>query len=238
MKTRLKKPSYIFLLLLVFSSCESTEEKYDRENNQTEILSRDDIDNVLASFDDITYEELNDEYKTFSECEPNFGSSYKNKIFQIIKGDDIYKFIVGKYRVKDFLAADNYYHQNLDHLEDGKEQFWLVDKKMLYMMLDLILNLEKIGYNKYGFNVRESHRHPMLNRMRGGASKSQHIWGTAVDITIKDIDKDGDSDVDDKDIVLKIMEKIVGDSGGLGRYPGTQTVHFDSRGYRARWDAM
>lgn len=103
-------------------------------------------------------------------------------------------------------------------------------------MLDLILTLDEQGYDKYGFTVRESHRPPRYNAARGGASKSQHIWGTAVDIVIRDINKDGTADQTDKKIVLEIMEKIVGNEGGLGKYPGTMTVHFDCRGHRARWD--
>jgi len=30
--------------------------------------------------------------------------------------------------------------------------------------------------------------------------------------------------------VLEILEKIVGDKGGLGLYPGGMTVHVDTRG--------
>ena len=38
-----------------------------------------------------------------------------------------------------------------------------------------------------------------------------------------------------KDIGLKVLEDLVGDRGGVGLYPGTSTIHIDTRGYRARW---
>jgi hypothetical protein len=38
--------------------------------------------------------------------------------------------------------------------------------------------------------------------------------------------------------VLDLLEKeIIKSSGGIGRYPGTRAVHFDVRGYKARWDS-
>jgi len=40
-----------------------------------------------------------------------------------------------------------------------------------------------------------------------------------------------------KKIILDILEnKVIGDQGGIGRYPGTMSVHFDVRGFKARWD--
>lgn len=162
--------------------------------------------------------------------------SLKKEKFYVLEGDDVLKYIVGEYRIRNFVTTDAYYSRNEKDYTKNKKQFWLVDKKMLYMMLDLILKLDENGYNKYGFHVRESHRHPTYNEKKGGASSSQHIWGKAVDIVIQDINNDGKKTQADKTIVLDIMEEIVGNNGGLGRYPGSMTVHFDCRGHRARWD--
>ena len=135
----------------------------------------------------------------------------------------------------DFLSHDKYYAENLRDINKNKTQYWLVDGKMLHMVLDLILELEKQGYNKYGFMVRCGHRHPRRNMASKGASQSQHQFGKAADLEIRDINNDGKKDDKDKQIVLEILEKIVDDDGGLGLYPGTMSVHLDSRGYKARW---
>jgi len=51
--------------------------------------------------------------------------------------------------------------------------------------------------------------------------------------------KDGKSTKEDKDIVLDTLEKkVIKNEGGLGSYPGTQSVHYDVRGVRARWDSF
>jgi len=62
--------------------------------------------------------------------------------------------------------------------------------------------------------------------------------GEAVDIKIGDINQDGFANQEDKTIVLDLLEKqIIKNTGGIGRYPGTLSVHYDVRGYRARWDS-
>jgi uncharacterized protein YcbK (DUF882 family) len=64
-----------------------------------------------------------------------------------------------------------------------------------------------------------------------------HLYGKALDLRIGDIDRNGKIEFDDKEIVYKILDqKIVRNSGGLGYYPKTMIVHFDTRGAWARWD--
>ena len=224
-------------VLFFFFSCQSEEEKYDEETGQMPVLTHEGIDSVLARFETLDFDDLDEDYKTYSNSLGEFETSLKNETFYVVRGKDVFKYIVGEYRIRNFLTRDLYFNENLEDYEANKPQYWLVDKKMLYMMLDLILTLDERGYNKYGFEVRESHRHPKYNTMAGGASKSQHVWGRAVDIVVTDIDNDGEVEKEDKDIVLEIMEEIVGNTGGIGKYPGGMTVHFDSRGYRARWDS-
>jgi uncharacterized protein YcbK (DUF882 family) len=75
------------------------------------------------------------------------------------------------------------------------------------------------------------------NEAVNGVENSRHILGQAIDIVIGDINRDGGYTVEDKQIVLDILEdKVIRNAGGVGRYPGTRTVHFDTRGFRARWD--
>ena len=231
----------LLLFLFLLGSCNSPIEQeikqYDQETGQKEVLTKEGIDSVLNSFETISYSELGDSYINYSDPYKNFEPQLKNSTYYVVEGGDIFKFLVGKFRVMDFLPSDGYYKQNEEHLDESRKQYWLVDKKMLYMLLEFILKLDELGYDKYGFYVRESHRHPKLNKMRGGASKSQHIYGKAVDLVIEDINKDGKLNDQDKQICLDILEGIVGNKGGMGLYPGTKTIHIDSRGYAARWDS-
>jgi uncharacterized protein YcbK (DUF882 family) len=62
--------------------------------------------------------------------------------------------------------------------------------------------------------------------------------GEAVDIVIDDINKDGYANKTDKDIILDLLEnEIIKNDGGIGLYPGTDRVHYDIRGTRARWNS-
>ena len=83
----------------------------------------------------------------------------------------------------------------------------------------------------------------LLSRFGGAASKSKHKLGQAIDIIVLDINNDGVSDSKDVDIVHHILDKkIIKDKGGLGTYKNEngfinkQMIHFDCRGYKARWN--
>jgi uncharacterized protein YcbK (DUF882 family) len=82
----------------------------------------------------------------------------------------------------------------------------------------------------------------ILVRFGGAASRSQHLQSTAIDIVVMDVNGDGRANSKDVDIVYAILHrKIVKNKGGIGTYKNEYTffdrqmVHFDSRGYRARW---
>lgn len=110
---------------------------------------------------------------------------------------------------------------------------------------ELYDELEKQGYRP-SFYVTSGKRHPwhnyLLNKYGGAAKKSRHLKGEAIDIIVLDVNKDGAADAKDVDIVYNILDrKIVGNKGGVGTYKNNnlwfdqQMVHFDCRGYRARW---
>lgn len=232
----------IFLLLVIFiASCQNQIEreikKYDEEFPQQEILTKKGIDSVLNEFEVVSYNDLTAEYFAYTDPEEEYKSKLKKLKYRVVKGKDVFKTLVGKYRVMNFVTTDQFYHDNLDNLEENRKLYWLIDENLLYMILEFILKLEELGYDKYGFTVRESHRHPKANTMRGGATQSQHLFGRAADLEIKDINQDGKITPEDKDICLEILEDIVNDKGGMGLYPGTQTIHIDCRGHRARWNS-
>ncbi len=109
---------------------------------------------------------------------------------------------------------------------------------MLYRFLDLIILLDKSGYNTDSLKIMDGYRYPTFNDDTGGAGFSQHLYGKAIDIEIGDINNDHVIDEKtDKKIVIELLDKkVIKKSGGIGLYPGTQIVHFDTRGKYARWN--
>lgn len=100
------------------------------------------------------------------------------------------------------------------------------------------------GYND-NLLVISTKRPAWYNRILtnfGAAKKSQHLHGNAIDIVVLDVNGDNIINTDDVDIVYNILNnQIVVDKGGVGTYKSLpafwdrQMVHFDCRGYRARW---
>lgn len=83
----------------------------------------------------------------------------------------------------------------------------------------------------------------LLSTYGGAAKNSRHLKGEAIDIIVLDVNKDGEMNTKDVDIVVRILDrKIVGSKGGIGTYKSQsgflnrQMVHFDSRGFRTRWN--
>jgi uncharacterized protein YcbK (DUF882 family) len=202
-----------------------------------DILTHEGIDSVLQQFETIRYKQLDTAYINYSDPLAKFRKKLKNVTYYVITGRAVFQKIVGPYRILQFLTRDKYYAKNMNELDKGHTQYWALNRDMLHMLLDLILTLKEKGYNEYGFGVRNGHRHPLYNMRSKGSGDSQHQYGTAVDLEIRDINKDGKVSKEDKDIVLEILEEIVGNEGGVGLYPGTMSVHFDCRGYRARWNS-
>ena len=223
---------------LILIGCSKKSNKKDEivRNSQEDVMDKESIDSVLGSLRTVKYNELDTMYLNYSHPNNKFNSELKNREYYKVNGLEIKKKVVGHFTIEDFLARDDYYKEYLKNPYPEFEQYWLIDKGVLYMMLELITGLEEGGYNREGFHIRNSHRHPKLNTDANGASYSQHMFGKAIDIGVEDIDKDGDWDQDDKSVVYEMLQGIVGNKGGLGLYPGTMSLHFDCRGFRARWD--
>lgn len=214
------------------------EKIYDWKHPQLPVTTYKGIDSVLKNFEEVAYTKLDTGYLHYSKSEEKkYRSILEARRYYVVRGEDIFCFLTGKFRVKDFLVKDKFYYRNLRHLHDCEKQYFLVDKKLLYALLDLQNELEKNGYDRNGFRINYAHRHPLLNVEVGGASVSYHIRGQAIDLVILDINKDGLATKDDKKIVLDLLEnKIIREKGGIGRYPWSMVVHFDVRGFKARWD--
>ena len=91
---------------------------------------------------------------------------------------------------------------------------------------NLVTLLQKIR-NHFGSSVTitSAYRTASYNKLIGGAVCSQHLYGTAADITIQ-----GVTPLE----VAKYCEYLMPNSGGVGRY--NNFVHVDVRSSRARWE--
>ena len=73
--------------------------------------------------------------------------------------------------------------------------------------------------------VNSGYRCPSHNRNVGGVADSQHLLGTAADISASGITVDQLSDI----------AEVLG-ADGIGKYYRQGFVHVDVRGYYARWE--
>jgi uncharacterized protein YcbK (DUF882 family) len=147
--------------------------------------------------------------------------------------------LVGHYKIGDFLPKDKVYYKDITPDKENFFQYFCVEKLILYRFLDFILKLRESGYAD-DFTIKDGYRYPSFNKRIGGAPNSQHIYGNAIDLYVGDINKDGQIEIEtDKKIVLDMLEnQIIIDDGGVGRYPWGTVVHFDTRGFKARWDSQ
>jgi uncharacterized protein YcbK (DUF882 family) len=74
-------------------------------------------------------------------------------------------------------------------------------------------------------NINSAYRTPAKNKAVGGAAYSQHLYGTAADISI--------SGVSPKDVAA-FAEMLMPKYGGIGIY--NSFTHVDVRAVRSRWN--
>lgn len=211
---------------------------YDRLHPQEYIDTESGINEVLASLKTIPFSKLPEDYVAYTKSkEKPFDRMLRKKTYYLIEGKDIYRKLIGDHRIRDFLPKDRYYSQHIKNRDTAEGLYLLLDPNLLYKFLALKKELKAQGYNPEAYHLRSVYRHPHHNQQVGGASQSKHILGEALDIGVRDINKDGRVNQVDKEIVLEILDKkIIGNRGGLGLYPNTMSVHFDVRGKRARWN--
>lgn len=233
----------VLLAILLLWHCSPAKEQlyqlvYDLTTRQKIITTRQEIDTILDQFEQIPVTDLPEEYLQWTLLnQPPYQQIVKDAQFYKISGKQIFQFLVGDFRIKDFLPRDDIYRYYIRTLKNDAPIYLLIDRRLLYKLLALQKALFELGYDETGFDIVNGFRHPRYNIQVGGASKSRHILGEALDLRINDINQDGRRTQRDKAIVLDLLEKrIIKDQGGIGLYPGTMSVHFDVRGYKARWN--
>lgn len=97
---------------------------------------------------------------------------------------------------------------------------------VIFISPELIEILQKIR-NHFGkaVHINSGYRTPSYNKKVGGATYSQHLYGTAADIRI--------NGVEPKDIA-DYAETLLKNTGGIGRYKNF--VHVDVREKKSRWN--
>lgn len=104
------------------------------------------------------------------------------------------------------------------------------DSRYRYARLSprLLELLEELRRELGGFPlvVTSGYRPPAYNRLVGGVTHSLHLDGLAADVGSFHVSIDR---------LYDTADRLVGDRGGVGYYPGQLFVHVDLRGERARW---
>ena len=94
---------------------------------------------------------------------------------------------------------------------------------------ELVENLQIIrDYIKQPMHIISGYRTPKYNRRIGGARKSQHMKAKAADLRVK-----GMTPKELREIIICLIKEGKIKTGGVGLY--TSFVHYDTRGWNARW---
>jgi hypothetical protein len=153
-------------------------------------------------------------------------------------------FVSPHFRLKQFLCKQQPGHW---------PKYMLLGPKILIKLELLLERINNSGIPASTVFIMSGYRTPWYNASIGNGRYSRHIYGDAVDTyidenhdgEIDDLNKDDKASMADADVIYKIIDKLDSDPkykhllGGLGKYNKTAAhtwdVHFDTRGYRARW---
>lgn len=202
---------------------------YDFTQNQR-IISLNDLPSL--SFQELPKEEQK------KYLNPSCGSvNYKKKKYLKIAWFDRYKKINKYCRINKLLTPDRLIGNHIRIPNLQKTQYLLLDNKVINVYTKKLSICKKKGLNINNIHIASGFRHPMYNKMVNGARCSQHQVGTAIDISIGDINNDGKRNQKDRKLIYDILnKKLIINKGGLGKYKNSPfLIHFDTRGHKARW---
>lgn len=97
---------------------------------------------------------------------------------------------------------------------------------VIFISHDLVEILQKIR-DHFGkpVNINSAYRTPSKNKQVGGATYSQHLYGTAADISIAGVSPKA---------VAEFAETLLPKTGGIGIYK--TFTHVDVRAVKSRWN--
>jgi hypothetical protein len=164
---------------------------YDLNHTNTYVRNQKEIDQILSNFKVISFDQLPLSFKKRTKMDQaKYQAMVRTQKFYIIHKKDMYRRIVGDYRIKDLFSRDLAYHTTY-YYDDNTVLYWGIDKRILYKVLQLQDLLSQNHYDRDALYISFGHRSPRLNELIGGAALSRHIAGEAADLTIGDINKDG-----------------------------------------------
>jgi Peptidase M15 len=233
------------MLTVLLSGCSSEDSQvkkmqlaFDEKTQQQPVTDFATAKAVLSDLPKVNYKQLPAAWRQMMDPEKKFAGEMKNKIWYAVKGEEVFRFLAGNYRIMDFIPHDSLFKKNLENPAKGETLYFLLNPAVVERFILLQKTLREKGHDDHAFKVTNGYRYPAFNQSLNAAPYSRHIWGEAIDFDVLDINKNGVADSIDKQIVLELLDKtIIGNLGGVGRYPGTYGLHMDVRGHRARWDS-
>jgi hypothetical protein len=217
---------FVFRDKLVFWS-------YDLINSNNAVVSYKEARFILDQYPKVVFSDLPQSIQSGFSFQNH--TANKSKFFYVIPKKDLYKKIYFNNRILQ-LATKEHQFSGFWQMQSGSAYLCINDKliESAFHLSDSLLNA---GYDPYALHINSGFRSPRHNRLAGGAPLSQHLYGTALDLSIGDINRDRKADVHDKNIVRNILDSsVIANKGGVGFYPGTMVLHMDVRGHGARWN--
>jgi uncharacterized protein YcbK (DUF882 family) len=102
-------------------------------------------------------------------------------------------------------------------------------EELMDNLKELVENLQIIrDHIEKPMRIISGYRSPKYNTKIGGARKSQHMKAKAADIVVKDL-----KPAELREIIINLIKEGKIKKGGVGIY--RSFVHYDTRGWNARW---
>ena len=227
-------------VLLLCQACKDGPEQeklYDQQTKQPPVTRHSQLDSVLDGLQVIPFQKIDKGYLAEAGITAKWKRVLSKRSWYVVRGKQAFQYLVWNFRIEDFMTKDNAWEVNRTNPDAGHIQYLCLDRRVLHRLMDLLdyMHEQKLDITKV--LIKHGFRYPSYNARIGGAKKSRHQFGEAIDLFIGDVNRDGRADEEDKAPLLAILDtKIIGDGGGVGRYPDSHVIHLDVRGFRARWD--
>jgi len=213
---------------------------YDWKTGQRPLMSWSEVERMYADLPKAGREEIERSAYAdyFGEYPPD--SPYAAPIqFIRVDRDNQYQFIFRNWRLSGFLP----WHTRT---EDVWPQYIAIDKAILQkLQLTFDCLTQQQTLDVAAVRIGDAFRPPAYNfeavHSRDAGKWSQHMYGTAVDLYLGDVTRDGVVDLRDRAVIERCVDAVDSDPrhkylwGGRSSYNDASILHVDSRGEVVRW---